>query len=141
MKNIVLALVVGLFSLVFLLKCSTHEKKENLVQWDYKLKGKSYKEFRAIKDNWMRINYRKILKKYSISLNCSNCEYAYIIVILNIADNGSVTEVSFVDSNVCGKKASAKIINDFVDYFKKVLYPPSLRGKKVKTRIGGGLKC
>ncbi len=107
----------------------------------YELKGNQYKDWNTIYSTWLNSEFKQILKKYNLRLNCGSCVSVYIDVIFTIDCNGKVNDYTITKDNICGNKATQEQIKSFMKYFKLIVFPDNLRNIRIKTKLGNGLKC
>ncbi len=119
---------------------SPHKNRDRIID-AYKLPGPAFVQWIKLKEKWFGEVYRPALKKHGIRLNCSDCEYAYIRVVIHIDSEGRLFRIDRVKENICGKPAGEKLFRDFTDHFRKITFPLHLRGYSVRVTLGTGLKC
>lgn len=125
------------------LSCARHIKSEDILKStkEYELPGPQWKAWNTLKEQWMRENYWQILKVFDLEMSCSGCEYIYLDVILDIDLQGRIRDISILRENVCGETASPEFRKAMLEHFRTIVFPPELRGWKIKAKLGTGLKC
>jgi hypothetical protein len=123
------------------LYCEKNIKVPAVPVKDYELKDDQRKEWNAIRGQWFRNDYREILKKFNLQMNCSDCEYVYITVRLHVDDSGRITKFEIIKEHICRGGATEKLREAFFKYFKNIKLPESLRNLIIETNLGTGLSC
>jgi hypothetical protein len=108
---------------------------------DYELKGEAWQLMNGIRSQWMKNEYRPLLRKYGLRMRCSSCEYVYLDVQLTIDGEGKVTGHKVVHENRCGKPFTDAMRKDFLRSYLALTFPPELRKLVIETRLGTGLTC
>jgi hypothetical protein len=94
-----------------------------------------------IHENFRKNVYYNCLSQSRLSMNCSNCIYIYIDVIISIDNKGRLCGYTKTVENICGNKASEKLERCFIDYLESITFPNNLRNMSIEIRLGTGLKC
>ncbi|MBN2680982.1 MAG: exo-alpha-sialidase [Bacteroidales bacterium] len=115
------------------------ENIEIVNSWD--LKNSAYDEWSDFQEKWFLEVYRPVLQKFNIEMNCSDCEYAYLDVVLYIDYEGKVVRFYLEKSNFCGKTVPAEIEKELLDSILKNKFSLSLSNKAIRVKLGTGLKC
>jgi hypothetical protein len=134
-------LLLGFAMTVSLLGVTCVSSMESTVIIDYELKGDKRKAFNEIHDRFMHEKYPECLKKFKLSMNCSDCEYIYIIVRITIDADGRIKGYVKMRENICGEKADERLERCFIEYLESITFPVNLRNMVIETRLGTGLKC
>src|SRR5687767_7534234 len=107
----------------------------------YELKGQAYTQADSILDVWMDTQYPVILKKNKLKMTCAKCTNIFMDVTLDIDSSGQLKSANIVKTVKCGGEFSQNLILEFLAFFKKCIFPPSLREIMFTYRLGTGLKC
>ena len=118
-----------------------HAQKDSAVIWSYELEGQAWRDWDSINSVWMKTVYFPCLKENNLKMSCANCVYIYIDAIFTIDSYGKLTDIQIVKEKICTGKASEKLKNCFFSFYKKMIFPESLRHRKVKSKFGTGLSC
>ncbi len=94
-----------------------------------------------IREGFRRNAFRRCLEQSRLSMNCANCEYIYIDVVVVIDKNGKLSGYTKTGEKVCRGKAPEKLEKCFIDYLRSITFPKNLRNMTIETRLGNGLKC
>lgn len=94
-----------------------------------------------IQENFRKNIFRQCLDESRLSMNCSDCVYIYIKVIIVIDKKGRLSGYRKISENVCGQKATEKLERCFIDYLESISFPKNLRNMSIEMRLGTGLKC
>jgi hypothetical protein len=116
-------------------------QKDTIPLWSYELEGQAWKDWDSINKVWMKNTYFPCLKENKLKMNCANCVYIYFDAIFDIDSYGKLIDIQIIKENICSRKASEKLKNCFFNYFRNLVFPESLRKKKIKSKFGTGLKC
>jgi hypothetical protein len=109
--------------------------------WSYELKDEAWKSWDSIQRTWMKDIYFPCLKENKLKMSCGSCVYIYIDAKFTINNEGKLIDIQILKENICTKKASAKLKKCFFEYYQNLVFPPSLRNKKIKAKFGTGLTC
>jgi hypothetical protein len=104
------------------------------------------------KNDWKKIDatfskniYSTYLSEHNLVQNCVQCEDILLDYECLIDSNGKVSKITLhgSDINCKGISESAKkdMEDTFLQYFKSIAYPESLRGKFIFFTIGQVTKC
>jgi hypothetical protein len=74
-------------------------------------------------------------------MNCADCEYIYIDVVVVIDKTGRMSGYTKKAEKVCRGKAPEKLERCFIDYLRSITFPENLRNMIIEMRLGTGLKC
>ena len=121
--------------------CGKNIKAPAVPVKDYELTDDQRKAWSLIKEQWFRNDYREILKKFNLKMNCSDCEYVYITVRLHVDDSGRIVNFEIIKEHICRGGATEKLREAFLKYFKDIILPESLRDMIIEARLGTGLSC
>jgi hypothetical protein len=131
-----------LFVSVFILINSViFAQNDSTALWSYQLEGKAWHDWDSINNIWMHNYYFDCLKDNKLKMSCASCVSIYIDAIFKIDSSGKLTDIQIIKENVCSNKASDKLKQCFFSYYKNLIFPESLRRKKIKSKFGTGLKC
>ncbi len=108
---------------------------------DYELAGDRWQSMNEIREGFRRNVFRRCLAQSRLSMNCANCEYIYIDVIVVIDKGGKLAGYSKTAEKVCRGKAPEKLEKCFIDYLRSITFPKNLRNMSIEMRLGTGLKC
>jgi len=109
--------------------------------WSYQLEGKAWKNWDSINHVWMKEVYSPCLKENKLKMSCASCVYIYIDAGFTIDECGKLVDIKIFKENICSNKASDKLKKCFFEYFLNMVFPLSLRNKKIVSKFGTGLKC
>jgi len=109
--------------------------------WSYQLEGDAWKKWDSISHDWMKKVYFPCLKENHLKMSCASCVYIYIDAGLTIDSLGKLTDIKIFKENICSNKASEKLKECFFSYFRNLVFPPSVRKRKIKAKLGTGLSC
>ncbi len=109
--------------------------------WSYQLDGEAWHKWDSINHVWMKEVYFPCLKVNNLKMSCAGCVYIYIDAGLTIDSCGKLIDIKIFKENICTEKASDKLKKCFFDYYKKMVFPLSLRNRKIKAKFGTGLTC
>lgn len=104
------------------------------------------------RNDWKEINatflkniYSAYLHKHHLVQNCVQCEDILLDYECLIDSNGRVSKITLhgSDINCKGMSDTAKkdMEDTFLEYFKSITYPESLRGKFIFFTVGQVTKC
>lgn len=119
----------------------TGNEENIIVENSYELESDAWKNWNTISEQWFENNYRNLLEKYAIEMNCSDCEYAYIDFVIYISYEGKIVKYETTKSNICGDSAGESIILDFIQPLLQYKFPKNLHNKALRIKLGSGLKC
>ncbi|HOT43735.1 MAG TPA: hypothetical protein PLM53_04715 [Spirochaetota bacterium] len=108
---------------------------------DHELKGAQWESINKIKEDFRKNVFRECLAQSKLSMNCSNCEYIYIDVIIVIDRNGRMCGYTKTAEKVCRGKAPVTLERCFMEYLESITFPIHVRNMSVEIRLGTGLKC
>ncbi len=97
--------------------------------------------WREVRDNFMRAEYARILRRHKIRLNCGNCTTVYADFEIAVSLIGRVKIRSVPVAKACGKPMHQKMLSEFTRFLEQYTYKPGLYGTTVLLRLGTGLKC
>jgi len=112
-----------------------------IVVKEHELEGRAWQLMNDIQAQWMKDEYRPLLRKHRLRMRCSSCEYVYLDVQLTIDAEGRVTAHEVVRENRCGKPFTAAMRKDFLRSYLALTFPPELRNLVLEARLGTGLSC
>jgi len=134
-SKLLLAIIcVSLFSNIY-------AQNDSIPLWSYELKGEAWHDWDSINSFWMHNYYSPCLRENKLKMSCASCVYIYIDALFEIDSVGKLIDIQVLKENVCSMKASEKLKQCFFKYFKELVFPESLRRKKIKSKFGTGLKC
>jgi hypothetical protein len=107
----------------------------------YELSGSAWAAWNAIDADWMKNHYWACLEKFSLKMSCARCENIYVDVELHINVEGKLESYKVLKENICENKITPELEQAFLEYFKKLIFPESLRNLIIEARLGTGLKC
>jgi hypothetical protein len=114
---------------------------DTITKWNYELEGQAWKDWDSINRFWMKNIYFPCLKENKLKMSCAGCVYIYIDAIFEIDSYGKLVEIKIIKEKICTNKANDKLKECFFTYYKNLVFPPSLRKKKIKAKFGTGLSC
>jgi hypothetical protein len=114
---------------------------DTISKWNYELEGQSYKDWDSVNQFWMKNVYFPCLKENKLKMSCASCVYIYIDAIFDIDSCGNLVEIAIIKENICTNKANDKLKACFFNYYRNLVFPLSLRKKKIKAKFGTGLSC
>jgi hypothetical protein len=114
--------------------------KDSIVN-TWQLEHDAWIAWERIDSIWTDSIYWKCLKRHKLKMKCSGCEYIMIHVDLIIDTNGKLTGYAIEKSNICGNDISKEMEKEFMEFFQNLIFPEILRGMKLHTMLGTGLKC
>ena len=100
-----------------------------------------FSDISAITDKWVRNDFLICLKKEGIKMSCAHCTSVYLKVVASIDSTGWLISYKKISSKVCGRKMKSGMEKNFMNYFKMLVFPASLRNQKIQLHLGNGLKC
>jgi hypothetical protein len=109
--------------------------------WSYQLEEESWKNWDSINHVWLKEVYFACLKENNLKMSCASCVYIYIDAGLTIDSLGKLTDIKIFKENICSNKASEKLKQCFFSYYKNLVFPKSLRNRRIKAKLGTGLSC
>jgi len=109
--------------------------------WTYQFEGRAWSDWDSIYRIWMKNVYYPCLKENNLKMSCKNCAYIYIDALLEIDSSGKLINIQIIKENICSKISNQKLRNCFFNFFYEMVFPESLRSKKIKSKLGTGLKC
>ncbi len=124
-----------------LLDSSCSGNRQNIILKDHELRGEQWQSMNQINEDIRKNVFYKCLSQSRLSMNCSNCEYIYINVIIVINREGRMCGYTKTVENVCGGKAPEKLERCFIEYLESITFPRNLRNMSIEMRLGTGLKC
>jgi hypothetical protein len=130
-----------MFVLLFFSINNIIAQKDTIPIWSYELEGQAWHDWDSINRSWMKNTYFPCLKENKLKMSCAKCVYIYIDAIFGIDSSGKLIDIQILKENICSGKASEKLKNCFFNSFKNMVFPESLRKKKIKSKFGTGLKC
>jgi hypothetical protein len=107
----------------------------------YELSGTAWTDWKAIDADWMKNHYWACLEKFNLKMSCGRCEDIFIDVELHINAEGRLDSYKILKENICEKKITPELEQSFLEYFKKLTFPESLRNLIIQTKLGTGLRC
>jgi hypothetical protein len=125
----------------FLLIINIYAQNDSITPWSYELKGKAWQDWDSINTFWMHNYYSQCLKENKLKMSCAHCVSIYIDAMFTIDSSGKVIDIQIIKENVCSGKATEKLKQCFFNYYRELVFPESLRRKKIKSKFGTGLKC
>jgi hypothetical protein len=138
MKNLKKYLIICLF---ITLTNNIFAQSDTNYVWSYELEGEAWKNWDSINRVWMKEVYFPCLKENNLKMSCAHCVYIYIDAGLTIDANGEITDIQIFKENICSKKATEKLKQCFFNFYYNMIFPKSLRNKKLKAKFGTGLTC
>jgi hypothetical protein len=109
--------------------------------WSYELEDDAWQNWDTINRAWMKEVYFPCLKENKLIMSCANCVNIYIDARLSIDSCGNLIDLRILKENICSKTANEKLKQCFFNYFRNLVFPLSLRNKKIIAKFGTGLKC
>jgi hypothetical protein len=97
--------------------------------------------WREVRENFLKIEYPKILARHNLKLNCGSCTTVYADFELRISLAGKAEIRNVAAAKACGRPMNKKLKGDFSRYLERYPYKPGLYGTTVLLRLGTGLKC
>jgi len=120
---------------------NNHSVKQDSVLKTTDLKGTQWEEWNMLDTTWIKHMFPSCLLENHLELNCRKCVTAYITVQMKIDSKGKLVSHKLIESNICGKDASEKLINCFLDFFYFIEFPNELRNIIFEVKLGNSLKC
>lgn len=114
---------------------------QNRVIKYHELRGAQWESMNRIQEDFRKNVFRECLSQSKLSMNCSNCEYIYIDVIIVVDGKGRMCGYTKTAEKVCRDKAPAKLERCFMEYLESLTFPKNLRNMSMEIRLGTGLKC
>jgi hypothetical protein len=105
------------------------------------LTGGAWTDWKSIKDDWMKNHYGACLEKFKLKMSCAQCANIHVDAELRIDAQGRLESHKILKSNICSESISPDLEKAFLDYFRELRFPISLRSLILEARLGTGLKC
>jgi len=107
----------------------------------YQLTSDQYKAWKSIEDEWMKKEYRTILKENKLKMTCAGCESIYMDVVFIVDTRGTLIQTKTLKTRKCAGEFSKKLEERFLKWFLNFSFPAQLYNLKFEVRLGTGLKC
>lgn len=120
---------------------SCSDALSTIVVKDHELRGAQWESMNRINEDFRKNVFSRCLAESKLAMNCSDCEYIYIDVIIVIDRKGHMSGYTKTAEKVCRGKAPARLERCFIEYLASITFPGNLRNMSIKMRLGTGLKC
>lgn len=100
-----------------------------------------WREWNPIDSAWMTGEYRAILKKFKLKMDCEHCERILMHVEMKIDSAGKLSSYEVVKSSKCGEDFDKELQEAFMEYFYGITFPAIFRRTIFAALLGTGLKC
>ncbi len=97
--------------------------------------------WRQIDSAWLASEYRIILAKFKLKMNCANCESVRMDVDMMVDSLGKLSGYRKIESNKCGNEFDKKLEDAFMAYFYNITFPAVFRKHIFAVTLGTVLKC
>ncbi len=140
MKKMICTLLLSALTPLFALQNMDDSVSDGIIK-EYELSGEKWKEWNAVRENWMRNDYRACLKKFRLKMSCAGCTYIYIKAVISIDKEGRMKSYRKTDENVCGGKILPAVEKCFMKPLEEKTFPDQLKDAEFETMLGTGLMC
>lgn len=110
-----------------------------VVSW--KLEHPAWDKWDYLDSVWMADVYWNTLKKHKIKMDCGHCTRVFMRIDMKIDSSGKLEQYRVDESFICDEKMQSTLENDFMEFFKNLIFPTELRNRVIRAQLGTGLKC